>query len=243
MEKEELKYYLNTLAEEEKDDVILSLATNQTTRDNLKELFLFGEERAKQIIKSYDEYLDRIQNGELYLSVIDNGEYWSDDSVVGRDDHLIILNLKYMVNKFKRILETSQRRAIHDLIRRLLVMESEMRTYDEYDENYNDSDEDLLINLLVDFGEDVSFLKEFAYLGITILSDGYLDREINAEIMDLLIAFNGSIKELMEFYPFKKHRYHEAVLKVLKGYLGSKKKDNANTRTNRMIEEMGEADL
>ena len=91
-----------------------------------------------------------------------------------------------------------------------------MRTYDEYDEHYYDSDEDLLINLLDDFGEDVSFLKEYAYLGITILSDDYLDREISADIMDLLIAFNGSIKELMEFYPFKKHRYYEAVLKGLK---------------------------
>ena len=124
-----------------------------------------------------------------------------------------------MVNKFKRILETSQRRSILDLIRRLSDLESEIRTYDEYDENYYDANEDFLINLLDDFGEDVSFLKEFAYLGITILSDDYLDREINAEIMDLLIAFNGSIKELMEFYPFKKHRYHEAVLKGLKRYL------------------------
>ena len=148
-----------------------------------------------------------------------------------------------MVNKFKRILETSQRRAILDLIRCLSVMESEMRTYDEYDENYYDSDEDLLINLSDDFGEDVSFLKEFAYLGITILSDDYLDREINAEIMDLLNAFNGNIKELMEFYPFKKHHYHEAVLKGLKRYLGSEKKDNTNTRANGLIEEMSEVDL
>ena len=148
-----------------------------------------------------------------------------------------------MVNKFKRILETSQRRAILDLIRRLSNLESEMRTYNEYDEHYYDSDEDLLINLLDDFGEDVSFLKEFAYLGITILSDDYLDREINAEIMDLLIAFNGSIKELMEFYPFKKHRYHEAVLKGLKRYLWSEKKDSTNTRANGLFEEMSNIKL
>lgn len=51
--------------------------TSEISRDNLKELFLYGEERAKQIIASYEEYLDRIQNGDLYLSVIDNGEYWS----------------------------------------------------------------------------------------------------------------------------------------------------------------------
>ena len=99
-----------------------------------------------------------------------------------------------MINKLKRILETSQRRSILDSIRRLSDLESEIRTYDEYDDNYYDANEDLLINLLDDFGEDVSFLKDFAYLGITILSDDYLDREINAEIMDLLIAFNGSIK-------------------------------------------------
>ena len=148
-----------------------------------------------------------------------------------------------MVNKFKRILETSQRRSILDLIRRLSDLESEIRTYDEYDENYYDANEDFLINLLDDFGEDVSFLKEFAYLGITILSDDYLDREINAEIMDLLIAFNGSIKELMEFYPFKKHRYHEAVLKGLKRYLWSEKKDSKNTRANGLFEEMSNIKL
>ena len=148
-----------------------------------------------------------------------------------------------MVNKFKRILETSQRRAILDSIRRLSNLESEMRTYNEYDEHYYDSDEDLLINLLDDFGEDVFFLKEFAYLGITILSDDYLDREINAEIMDLLIAFNGSIKELMEFYPFKKHRYYEAVFKGLKRYSGSKKKNSRNASVNGLIEEMAETDL
>ena len=199
--------------------------------------------RAKKIISSYDGYLDRIQDGDLYLTVIDNGEYWSDNSVVGRDDHLIILNLKYMVNKFKRILETSQRRAILDLIRRLTDLESEIRTYDEYDEDYYDSDEELLINLLDDFGEDVSFIKEFSYLGITVLSDYCLDREINAEIMDLLIAFNGSIKELMEFYPFKKHRYHEAVFKGLKRHLGSKKKDSVNTGAYGLFEEMSNIKL
>lgn len=50
MELEELKYYLNTLTEEEKDEVILSLATNQTSTDNLKELFLFGEKSEKNYL-------------------------------------------------------------------------------------------------------------------------------------------------------------------------------------------------
>ena len=46
---EKLKYYLNTLTEEEKDEVILSLATNQTSKDNLKELFIFGEKKKKKL--------------------------------------------------------------------------------------------------------------------------------------------------------------------------------------------------
>lgn len=60
MEKEELKYYLNTSTEKEKDEVILSLVTNQSSKDNLKELFLFDEERAMKIIASYEEYLDKV---------------------------------------------------------------------------------------------------------------------------------------------------------------------------------------
>ncbi len=47
----------------------------------------------------------------------------------------------------------------------------------------------------------------------------------------------------MEFYPFKKHRYHEAVLKGLKRYLGSKKKDSTNTRANGLFEDISKIDL
>ena len=148
MEQEELKYYLKTLTEEEKDEVILTLASNDNAKDNLRELFLFSEESAKEIVKAYDEYLTKIEEGEIYLSQVDNREYWTSDSIIERNDHLIILNLKNMVNKFKRILDTSQRKAILDLIERLSDLEVELKTYDEYDENYCEIDEGRLIEYL-----------------------------------------------------------------------------------------------
>ena len=81
-----------------------------------------------------------------------------------------------MVSKFKRMLETSQRRAILDLIERLSDLEVQLRTYDEYDENYCEIDEGRLIDYLDSFEEDISFLKEFGCLGITIISDDFLDK-------------------------------------------------------------------
>lgn len=148
-----------------------------------------------------------------------------------------------MVSKFKRMLETSQRREILDLIERLSDLEVQLRTYDEYDENYCEIDEGSLIDYLDNFEEDISFLKEFAYLGITIISDDFLDKEINDEVVNLLCAFNGNFKDLIEFYPFKKHCYHETVLKCLKRYLESKKKDRENNETKRFIEEMSEIEI
>lgn len=148
-----------------------------------------------------------------------------------------------MVNKFKRILDTSQRRAILDLIERLSDLEVQLRTYDEYDENYCEIDEGRLIDYLDNFEEDISFIKEFAYLGITIISDDFLNKEINDELVNLLCAFNGNFKDLIEFYPFKKHRYHEAVLKGLKRYLGSRKKDRENSDVKRFIEKISEIEI
>lgn len=243
MEQEELKYYLKTLTEEEKDEVILTLASNDNAKDNLRELFLFSEESAKEIVKAYDEYLTKIEEGEIYLSQVDNREYWTSDSIIERNDHLIILNLKNMVNKFKRILDTSQRKAILDLIERLSDLEVELKTYDEYDENYCEIDEGRLIDYLSNFEEDISFSKEFAYFAITIISDDYLNKEINDEIVNFLCAFNGNINDLIEFYPFKKHRYHEAVLKGLKRYFRSKKKDRENSDEQRLIDEVDDIEI
>ncbi len=243
MEQEELKHYLKTLTENEKDEVILTLASNDNAKDNLRQLFLFSEDRAKEIVNAYDEYLNRIEEGEIYLSQVDNREYWTSDSIIERNDHLIILNLKNMVNKFKRILDTSQRKAILDLIERLSDLEVESKTYDEYHENYCEIDEGRLIDYLSNFEEDISFSKEFAYLTITIISDDYLNKEINDEIINLLCAFKGNIKDLIVFYPFKKHRYYDAVLKGLKRYFRSKKKDRENSDEQRLIDEVDDIEI